>query len=132
MLHKELAEYLSLVEKTVVDCQQAYVERYLEEVLTPSRVNLRIRVRFDQGALLEINESVVVKNDRLSSLDYRYHCQDEQNRLVFRYDSTPHFPAISSFPHHKHLPEGVIATAKPGIWQVFQEVKEFVGLCARR
>nr|WP_253881088.1 MULTISPECIES: DUF6516 family protein [Microcystis] len=36
-------------------------------------------------------------------LDYRYHFQDEQNNLVFRYDSTPHFPNLSTFPHHKHL-----------------------------
>jgi hypothetical protein len=57
----------------------------------------------------------------LVSLDYRYHCQDEKNRLIFRYDSTPHFPALSSFPHHKHLPDEVIACKKPNLEQVLQE-----------
>jgi len=54
-------------------------------------------------------------------LDYRYHCQDEQNRLIFRYDSTPHFPDLPSFPHHKHLQDEVIASQKPDIYQVLQE-----------
>jgi hypothetical protein len=45
---------------------------------------------------------VIVTDHILTFLDYRYHCQDQQNSLIFRYDSTPHFPNLSSFPHHKH------------------------------
>jgi Family of unknown function (DUF6516) len=45
----------------------------------------------------------------LPYIDYRYHFQDAQNNLIFRYDSTPHFPELHSFPHHKHLPDQVIA-----------------------
>ena len=46
----------------------AYVERYTEEILTPQRVNLRIRLRFEQGHLLEINEAVIVVEDSLARL----------------------------------------------------------------
>ena len=59
----------------------------MEEVIT-ERVNLRIRLRFEQGHLLEINEAAIVEEDSLVLLDYRYHCQDGQNRLIFRYYST--------------------------------------------
>ena len=76
MLHKALANYLERVEQAILRCRNAYVERYTEEILTPERVNLRIRVRFEQGHFLEINEAVVVAEDALVSLDYRYHCQD--------------------------------------------------------
>lgn len=121
MLHKALSEYLSFVEQSISELEDAYVERYVEEILTLQRATLRIRIRFLRGILLEINEAIVVDANRLMWLDYRYHCQDEQNRLIFRYDSTPHFPDLPSFPHHKHLPSGVIVSQKPDINQVLQE-----------
>ncbi|MEH2383220.1 MAG: DUF6516 family protein [Nostoc sp.] len=61
-----------------------------------------------------------------SPIDYRYHFQDEKNSLIFRYDSTPHFPNLPSFPHHKHLFDNVIACEKPHIADVLQEVMEFL------
>ena len=121
MLHEALANYLDGVEQAILRCNNAYVERYTEEIVESNRINLRIRIRFEQRLLLEINEAVVVVENSLVSLDYRYHCQDEKNRLIFRYDSTPHFPALSSFPHHKHLPDEVIACKKPNLEQVLQE-----------
>ena len=123
MLHEILSDYLEKVAQAILQCSDAYVERYVEEILTPERVNLRIRLRFDQGHLLEINEAVVVEDNSLVSLDYRYHCQDENNRLIFRYDSTPHFPDLSSFPHHKHLPDTVIPSDKPDIESLVEEAK---------
>jgi hypothetical protein len=126
MLHKALAYYLNRVEQAVLSCNNVYVERYTEEILTPERANLRIRIRFDQGHLLEINEAIVIADGQISPLDYRYHCQDKQNRLIFRYDSTPHFPDLPSFPHHKHLPNTVTAWEKPDITEVLREALEFL------
>ena len=122
MLHNHLSNYLKQVEQAVRQFSNAYVERYEEEILTSNRANLRIRFRFNQTHLLEINEAIVITDGLLEFLDYRYHFQDEQNRLIFRYDSTPHFPNLPNFPHHKHLPEDVIASEKPEITQVLQEV----------
>ena len=119
--HSLLAEYLKTVEAALGALHEAYVEHYLEELLTPVRANLRIRVRFENGRLLEINEAMVVDGTILKHLDYRYHCQDADNRLVFRYDSTPHFPDLPTFPHHKHLPESILATERPEVSRVLTE-----------
>ena len=127
MLHETLAQYLARVEQAILRCRNAYVERYTEEILTPQRVNLRIRLRFEQGQLLEINEAVVVVEDNLVPLDYRYHCQDVHNHVIFRYDSTPHFPSLPNFPHHKHLSDDVIGYEKPDIEQVVREAMEAQG-----
>lgn len=121
MPHEVLFGYLSRVERAIAQLSNAYVERYIEELLSEERANLRIRIRFDSGKLLEINEAIVVNNNQLTSLDYRYHCQDAQNQLVFRYDSTPHFPDLPTFPHHKHRPNDVVASPKPDLEQVLQE-----------
>jgi len=71
--------------------------------------------------LLEINEAVVVVEDSLIPLDYRYHCHDTHNQVIFRYDSMPHFPGLPNFPHHKHLSGDVIGCEKPDIEQVVRE-----------
>jgi hypothetical protein len=122
MLHEALRVYLERIEQAIERLDQVYVERYVEEILTPERVNLRIRLRTAGGDLLEIHEAVTIANGALTPLDYRYHCQDGQNRLRFRYDSTPHFPGLPHFPHHKHLADSqVVGTEKPDLLQVIQE-----------
>lgn len=123
-LHDLLDAYLSLIESAVT-ALPAYAESYVEEIITSERINLRIRLRFDSGNLLEINEAVTVEADTLAALGYRYHCQDKANVLIFRYDDTPHFPELPTFPHHKHTRDSVIAHNKPELLDVLNEaVKE--------
>jgi hypothetical protein len=121
MLHERLADYLAEVEDAVRALADGYVERYEEEILTPERVNLRLRIRFASGYLLEVSEAVVVTGSVLHSLGYRYHCQDVNRTLAFRYDDTPHFPDLASFPHHKHLPDQVVSADKPALMRVIEE-----------
>jgi hypothetical protein len=122
MLAKILSDYLNQLEQAIIQCQNVYIERYDEEILTSQRVNLKIRLRFNQTHLLELNEAIIISGNQLEFLDYRYHFQDENNCLIFRYDSTPHFPDLSTFPHHKHLPDVTVSSNKPEITQVIQEV----------
>ncbi|MTW22883.1 toxin TumE [Allochromatium palmeri] len=119
-----LARYLQEVEVALEQAQGVVIDAYVEELLTPARANLRIRLRFDNGRLLEINEALVVEQGALQHLDYRYHCQDRDNRLVFRYDSTPHFPDLPGFPFHKHLPDDTLPAERPTIAAVLAEAAE--------
>lgn len=121
MLHDLLSRYLAGVETALRQLENAYVERYEEEILAADRINLRIRVRFSGGYLLELNEAAVVESEHIQHLCYRYHFQDKQNNLVFRYDNTPHFPDLESFPNDKHLRDKVVPAEKPSIPKIIQE-----------
>ena len=123
MLHDILSQYLGDIEDSLRRLKSATVERYEEEVLTSSRANLRIRGRFLSGHLFEVNEAIVIEENQLKQLDYRYHFQDQQNNLIFRYDNTPHFPDLKSFPHHKHLKNNVEDSDEPLILDVINEAK---------
>jgi len=123
MLLDALVRYLEDIESAVCKLSDVYVEQYEEEHLTPDRVNLRIRIRFAKGYLLELNEANIVEHGNIKHLGYRYHFQDEKNELIFRYDNTPHYPNLKSFPHHKHSSREVIAAEKPSIFTVLEEVK---------
>jgi len=123
MLLDLLSQYLGDVVAEVRELEDAKVERYEEEILASNRMNLRIRVRFLSGYLLELNEAAIVEAGHIRHLGYRYHFQNSQNNLVFRYDNTPHFPEINSFPHHKHLKDNVVAVDKPSIFKVIEEAR---------
>jgi hypothetical protein len=123
MPHDALLRYLQEIEAAIGSLRGCYVEIYEEEFLTPERVNLRIRVRFYNGCLLEINESVVHR-ERLEHLRYRYHFQGKNNELIFRYDNTPHFPGLPAFPHHKHHRTGVEPSDTPSVLMAIEEVAE--------
>jgi len=123
MLHDLLLQYLGNVEVAIRKLEDAYVERYEEEILTSNRINLRIRVRFKTGYLFEVSEAAIVESDKIRRLNYRYHFQDRQNNLVFRYDNTPHFPDIESFPHHKHLSHKVVASKELPLTEIIEEAR---------
>jgi hypothetical protein len=120
MPHDALLRYLDEVEDAVGDLAAAYVELYEEEFLTSDRVNLRIRVRFYNGCLLQLNESVIFHSE-LEHLGYRYHFQGKSNELIFRYDNTPHFPDLPNFPNHKHQKTGVEPSGSPSILKAIAE-----------
>ena len=122
LLHNFLERYFAEIEAAVTQLP-AYAESYVEEILTPERANLRIRLRFQSGCLLEISEAIIVENGVLKTLGYRYHLQRADRELVFRYDNTPHFPDLPSFPHHKHIHNAVVAASKPDLLDVLQEAK---------
>lgn len=126
MLLDFLSRYLKEVEATVRQVEDAYVERYEEEIVAADRMNLRIRIRFRKGHMLEPNEAVIGEAGRHKHLGYRYHFQDEQNKLVFRYDNTPHFSNLENFPHHKHIPDKVMGVAEPSILKVIDEARRLV------
>lgn len=121
MLLNHLSKYLESVERAIRKLKGAYVERYEEEILTAYRVNLRIRIRFQTGHMLELNETIISKENQIMHIGYRYHFQDRKNSVVFRYDNTPHFQELDTYPHHKHLSEKVVAVDQPTILDVIEE-----------
>ncbi len=102
------------------------MENYSATILSGERANLKLRLRFYFKYLLSISEALVVIDDQITVIDYRYHFQDGQNNLIFRYDNTPHFPNLSSFPHHKHIASQVISCNQPSLETVIQDAIAFL------
>lgn len=60
------------------------------------------------GFTLNIAEYVIVKNNAISCIKYRYHLQDKNEKLIFRWDNAPHHGNISTHPFHVHCHDGTI------------------------
>jgi len=48
----------------------------------------------------------------MAKLSYVYHCQDNDGRLIFRYDNAAHRPMLP-YSCHKHLATGEVIEAEP-------------------
>ena len=100
------------------------VEKYEEHLLTESRGNLRIRLRFSDDSLLETSEAIQIINNNSQRISYRYHYQSCTGNLIFRYDDAPHHPEINTYPHHKHIFDKILDSPQPDIKAVIREVNE--------
>ena len=71
MLFDFLSQYLGDVEAAVRKLKGVYVERYEEEIVAANRVNLRIRVRFLSGYMLEVKSSPLLQMKKIKQQEYQ-------------------------------------------------------------
>jgi hypothetical protein len=78
---------------------------------------------FADGSLLHLREYVNIQHV-VERYMYVYQYQDPNGDLVFRYDNSPHFPHLPTFPHHKHdgSESEVIPTSPPDLSMVLDEI----------
>lgn len=84
---------------------------------------IRASLYFVDGTVLHFREFVNVQHN-IERYMYVYQYQKADGTLVFRYDNTPHFPDVSSFPHHKHLGSevNVMMAIPPDLKSVLAEI----------
>ena len=87
-------------------------------------------VTFLDDSTLVMIEVLIETNNIIEPVKYRYHYMDKNQAFQFRYDNAAHFKNLSSFPHHKHIlandDEKVIATPKPTLSQILDEISDYV------
>lgn len=87
---------------------------------------IRADVHFIDNSLLHFRE-LFIKQDNPVKKAYTYHYQREDETMVFRYDNTPHYPHLSTAPHHKHVGEtDVIAANAPDLESVLKEIEALI------
>ena len=66
--------------------------------------NYRVRaeIRFTDGTRLYIRQVVLEE----TVFKYAYQWQGEEGNLLCRWDNSPHWNEIHTFPHHKHIVDG--------------------------
>ena len=77
-----------------------------------------------------LKENCVLYITELHTRDYQkysYHCQKNDGDLIVRWDNKPHWPDISTYPHHKHENNQVIASYRVTIADVLHQIEEKIG-----
>ena len=53
---------------------------------------------------------------------YSYHWQKEDGQLIIRWDNSPHWKNIKTFPHHKHEKNEILPSHRISIQDVIEEI----------
>ena len=114
--------YLERLENTLYSRQDIYIEELRIQFKALS-VLFRATLRFQDNSRLNILEELK-RNERrgLQRLKFRYHYQYVDDSLIFRYDNSPHYPHLATFPAHKHVGDHVIAAEPPDLADVLREI----------
>jgi len=88
----------------------------------PSAGFIRGILTFTDGSKLQFKEFIIYK-DSVYVQKYSYHYM-RSDQTVFRYDNAldPAARHLSSYPHHKHIDEGIIPSVQPDLSNVLQEI----------
>ena len=88
---------------------------------------IRGQIFFNDDSILHLKELIDLRKEPVQVM-YVYHYQDISGNLIFRYDNTPHFTELTSFPHHKHTittTEAIIGEP-PDLSEITSEIETFI------
>ena len=118
--------YLARFEDTLRSRQDTILE-LLKLTVTTMGVLLQSRLRLNDGSILVISEELEIIDQRqFHRQAYSYHYQKENGTLVFRYDNSPHYPKLASFPDHKHAENIVVEASAPDLIEVLKEIDSLI------
>ncbi len=123
-----LETYLSRTYDSIFSRPGLTIDRF-DVTKFPARqaATIEARVRYWDDSLLRFYEELVEDGFRLRKLEYVYHYQGADGKLIFRYDNAPHYPSISTFPNHKHVgyraEERVQSSQPPLLADVLKEIE---------
>ena len=80
---------------------------------------------FEYGQL-EFIEVVRIIAKKPKKIKYKYHYMANNKTMIFRYDNVKHHPHISTFPHHKHIPNTIISSSEPDFIVILTEIKKHI------
>jgi hypothetical protein len=123
-----LAAYLDHVGNLINSRRDVHIERLTIQQFESDRSALiEGRLRFWDGSLLSFSEEMIERGVMVAKQDYIYHYQKADNSLAFRYDNSPHYPDIATFPNHKHIgglgAEQLEPASPPSLHDILREIE---------
>lgn len=116
-----IRDYFQEVEEKLSKCPFVFNHNYDHTVIDLFQGYWTSELHFQKGYLLNIFEFVNTDEEKVEIYDYRYHFQDQNKDLIFRYDNSAHHPELSTHPDHVHRPNQVLPATKPSIEEIMDE-----------
>ena len=108
------AEYIESVRELLLTSPIVESFHIVRQRVTSFDGHMRARLILLDG-LLEFSEYFQrMAGGQVQVVTYSYQWLDADNRLIRRWDNTPHFPNLQGFPHHVHdEPAGAVIPGEP-------------------
>ena len=67
-----------------------------------------IKIVFHDLSELHVSDYLFLDGKR----KYIFHYQNKESKLIFRYDTAPHWKKLKTYPYHKHLKDGNVVESR--------------------
>lgn len=118
-----LSQHIQEIDNAIRECTLVVKYTMYKEQLSPNTGYIEGEIFFINNSRLAYFEFYNLAESSIECEKYRYQFMDSNNQLIFRYDNAPHHSEISSFPHHKHVPSGVVESVPLHFSKVLKEVE---------
>ncbi len=93
--------------------------RLIKEFIGVNKGYIRFVVELRDSSELHVFEYV---DSGMHKIDYSYHWQDKDKKLIKRWDNAPHHREIETFPHHLHEREDVNPSKEPTFLEILKNI----------
>ena len=107
--------------KTFSDIVEAVEELEIVERETVSK--LKVKLRLFDGSMLWTRE-VWIKG---AIEAYSYYWLRPDETVIIGWDNAPHHQGVKTFPHHRHIGDGIEESQEREMSQVLKFIKDFLG-----
>jgi hypothetical protein len=128
-----IAEYFESVKDRILADSFVVDYRIIKLVDRSKNGHLRARIIYSNESQLEFSEFVEQNaDDEIRIVTYGYHWSYKNDRLICRWDNSPHFPKLQNAPHHIHTPLGpaeekIMPGAPTNIFAILDEISKTLG-----
>ncbi len=116
-----IGDYFEFLKKVANKNPEVEKFRLIREFIGIKKGFIRFAIELRDGSELHVFEYI---DSNLHKLDYSYHWQDKEKRLITRWDNAPHHPEIETFPHHIHEGENIKPSKEPTFVEILEKVGE--------
>lgn len=82
---------------------------------------LKIKATVKDGSVLYVTELQAASNQK-----YSYHWQKEDGEMLIRWDNSPHYKNLKTFPHHVHEYGDIKPSHRISVDEVIKEIRRRV------
>ena len=75
---------------------------------------IKTQIAFTNGSMLFVKEYIFRDAER----KYSFHWSDNTGKTLCRWDNSPHWANVSTFPHHKHVSDHVVESRETTLEEV--------------
>lgn len=116
-----IREYLAQLDKFLNDVPFKLFTNIQSENRGDAALYVKGEIIFADKSELHFKEYLITI-PALKRLAYSFHYQTHDKKIIFRYDNAEHYTEIETYPHHKHIENGVLPSESMDITGVINEI----------
>lgn len=116
-----IEDYFEFLKRVANKNPEVVKFRLIREFIGANRGFIRFVIELRDSSELHVFEYI---DSGLHKIDYSYHWQNKEKKLIKRWDNAPHHPEIETFPNHVHEGENIKPSAGLTFVEILKKVEE--------